>query len=141
MSPYFVTEGVRPDTDLPVFVADVLEEMLPKGDLTRGSMCSADSYYGSFGRESEMFADRNEYLLCDFIQEFGDCLSLDQDTFTLYALSKILRKKFYVASVGIVTEDAFGKFETGPAEMAKTVENEIFSCVAALKTVALFEPN
>eukprot|EP00792_Barthelona_sp_PAP020_P005069 TRINITY_DN2479_c0_g1_i1.p1 TRINITY_DN2479_c0_g1~~TRINITY_DN2479_c0_g1_i1.p1 ORF type:complete len:292 (+),score=98.68 TRINITY_DN2479_c0_g1_i1:176-1051(+) len=101
---YHLSEKVYGDEEL----SDAIESELKKTDVPyfRGCNVSADTFYGSQGRQTPHFRDDNENLVDWIVEQDDEITNLEMETFHLYDLCKLVDSekfgKMYASSMAIV---------------------------------------
>jgi uridine phosphorylase len=84
---YTLTKIVYPDAGLSKSMLNSMREIIGESNVKEGGNCSADSFYGSEGRQDPSFADLNEDLIDRLKEHFPDCCSLEMETYKLLSLA------------------------------------------------------
>lgn len=106
---YTLTNVVYPDEGLSKSMLESMKEIIGESNVKEGGNCSADSFYGSEGRQDPNFADLNEDLIDRLKEHFPDCCSLEMETYKLLSLAAQTKgdNKIYAcgAAIGLIDRE------------------------------------
>ena len=85
---YTISKPIFPSPEFTKVVLECMREIVGEDSVKEGGNCSADSFYGSEGRQDPNFADFNETLITDLQEQFPECCSLEMETFKMLSLAQ-----------------------------------------------------
>ena len=85
---YTLTKKIFPDHGLSQSMIANMKEIIGESNVKEGGNCSADSFYGSEGRNDPNFEDLNSDLIDRLKEHFPECCSLEMETFKLLSLAE-----------------------------------------------------
>lgn len=136
---YTISKQVFPDPGLAKVIIENMKEIIGPDNVKEGGNCSADSFYGSEGRQDPNFNDLNEDLIDKLQEVFPDCCSLEMETFKLLSLGQSSSEdhKIYScgAAIGLIDRNRGQKV----IEAKRQKELEDLGGLAILKALTEFD--
>ena len=139
---YTISKPIFPDMGLAKVILENMKEIIGEENVKEGGNCSADSFYGSEGRNDPNFADFNDDLIDTLAEQFPACSSLEMETFKLLSLGVESHEdhKIYAcgAAIGLIDRNRGQKMVS--AKRQKELED--LGGLAILKALTEFDfPN